>query len=819
MYPDSPSRSKLDLSGRWQYSLDGKTWNAVNVPSAYDFTGKVTFSRTFDVKPELLDSSTFTLVCYGINYSAEITINGNFVGRHQGGYSSFAVSIPANTLQMGSQNSIKISVDNELTPATTLPPRQQAGGWRTYGGIFRDMYILATPKLYIEDVAVPSDFTPEGKTSKISVKAEIIDRGSGIKTEPGNLLGFQVEAFDKLSGEAAGRSGITPIRLESNKSESVSAEVVLAQPKLWYPSPDTSSLYVFKCQIVKLVNKEVSVLDEYNLDVGLREIRWRDGRLFVNGRSTMLKGLLWQEEHASFASAMTYEAMERDVAMMKTLGANLVRFQYPPHPYLLNLCDRYGLLVIEEVPLTAVPADFLAKDYYQELASTYVKEMIGRDKNHSSVLAWGIGDGFETGTPGAWDFVKDSRSLIASLDRRPVYYCTNRLNDSCTANVDILALNYDGTDPKDLKEVLKQGRTTDKPIIITRYGREVEPKNHNGYSDPLSMESQARTAMLLFDAIRDSRIAGGVLASFNDWRTDRPSLATHSKDPYLRAMGIVSGDREKRIAFDVVRAMFNGEKVQALPIGTYSSSAPIIYVLAGLVVLIAFAFMYNGNRRFRDAVNRSMFRLYNFFADVRDQRIIPYSHSIFLAMIISLTLAALLSSVFTFYRNNLLLDNLLSQVMSDSVKERFIQLVWNPSKFILAMSGLLFAAFCLLSVVVRLLSMTVRTHVYFYHSFAITMWSLLPYIIFIPLVMVFYRLLESQLYIVPIFSVVGIVTLWVLLRLLKGISIIYDVYPFKVYAIGLLMLVVIGVALYGYADYSESASAYVRYMMHSSKNL
>jgi hypothetical protein len=69
-----------------------------------------------------------------------------------------------------------------------------------------------------------------------------------------------------------------------------------------------------------------------------------------------------------------------------------------------------------------------------------------------------------------------------------------------------------------------------------------------------------------------------------------------------------------------------------------------------------------------------------------------------------------------------------------------------------------------------------------------------------------------------VFVFIGIITVWVLIRLLKGISIIYDVYPFKVYAIGLLLLIVVGAAVYGYADYTRSTSVYLRYMMHSSNN-
>ncbi|MBI3766730.1 MAG: beta galactosidase jelly roll domain-containing protein, partial [Ignavibacteriales bacterium] len=810
---------KIDLAGAWNYSIDGKTWSSVSVPSAYDFAGKVVFRRTFEVKAEMLDRYTFFVVGYGINYQSEININGNFIGRHTGGYSSFVLPIQPNILQVGSENAIRISVDNELTPKTTLPLRQQIGGWRTYGGIFRDIYILATPKLYVENMDVQpeivNDAKGEVKLAKVFVSTDITDRGSGAQSLSGGLLGFQVEAYDKLSNELVGRSGISPISVQVNKSVSINAEVILAAPKLWFPeAPD---LYILKCEIVRVVNKEVTLLDEFDSNVGIRDLRWKDGHLYINNIQTPLKGILWQGDHSTFGSAMTYEALERDIASIKALGANLVRFLCPPHPYMLNLCDRYGLLVMEEIPVVGVPAEILSKDYYVEIATTYAKEMVERDKLHVSLLAWGIGDEFETTAPNSCDYVNVLRNIIKAIDQHSVYFATRYVNDPCFEYADLIAVNNYGGDVKGFRDALKRCKAQhpDKPILVSRYGRDVEPGNHNGYSDPLSMESQARYALQCYEAIKDAKVAGSVLWSFNDWRTDRAALTTHADDPYLHTTGIVSYEREKRTAFDIVRAMFNGEKSQALPVGNYSSNAPIIFVLAGFVALVSFAFIYNGNRRFRECVNRSLFRTYNFFADVRDQRILTYAHSIFLAAIVSVTWATLLSSIFSHYRENLLLDNLLSQFMSDGVKEWFIHLVWNPLKFILVISGIIFLKLLVLALMVRLFSMMVRTHVYFYHAFSITMWSLLPYIVLIPIAMILYRLMETEFYIVPVFVVVGITSIWVLVRLLKGISIIYDVFPMKVYAVSILVIVVATAAVYGYLDYTKSTTVYLKYMVQS----
>ncbi len=817
MFPDSPSRLKIDLAGSWNYTTDGNHWNKVDVPSAYDFTGKVTFQRTFDLKSDLLDKYTFMLVAYGINNQSEITINGNFVGRHIGGYTSVVLPISNNTLQVGSENTIRVAVDNELTPRTTIPLRQQVGGWRTYGGIFRDIYILAVPKLFIEDVNTISSISADGKSAKIIVQNEVTDRWSGLKNEQGSLLGIQVEAYEKLSGILAGRSGIVPVSPQPNKTIYVNTEVVIPLPKLW--APETPDLYTLKCQIVRTIGKDIFPIDEYSLDAGIRDIQWKDGKLFINNTVIPLKGILWQEDHATFGSAMTYESMDRDVAQIKTLGANLIRFLYPPHPYMLNLCDRYGLLVMEEIPVTKVPLEILSKDYYQEMVTNYAKEMVIRDRRHVSVLAWGIGDEFETSSATACEFVNGLRNIVKSLDKRYVYFATHSINNQCFEYVDLIALNSYGDEPKYFKDSLKScvANYPQKPIVVVRYGKEVEPMNHSGYSDPFSMESQARYATQFYNAIKDVKIAGSVLWAFNDWRTDRPSLATHSHDPYLCAMGIVSFEREKRTAFDIVRALYNDEKVQALPVGNYSSNAPIVYVISGFAMLISFAFMYNANRRFRDGVNRSLFRTYNFFADVRDQRILTYIHSLFLAVIISVTWATVLSSILSHYRENILLDNLLSQFMSDGIKEWFVRLVWNPANFIIVISAIIFLKLVLLSIIVKLFSMTVKSRVLFYHAFSISIWSALPYIILIPVAMIVFRLMETEFYIIPVFILIALITVWVILRLFKGISIIFDVYPVKIYAIGFFIILIVCIAFYVYLDYTKSTTVYLRYLLQAMK--
>jgi beta-galactosidase len=814
MFPASPTRQKLDLAGTWQYSFDGKVWRDVEVPSAFDYTGSLILRREFNVEPSLLDRRLFSLVLYGINYQSEVTINGIFVGRHTGGYTSQVIPVPGNVLQAGPKNVITVTVDNVLSPRTSVPLRQPVGGWKTYAGIFRDIYFHITPDIAVGEISVAPEIAPGFKSAKLTVTADITCGPGAVAADSGGAAFFAADVLDRLTGEPVAASQLVKIVPEAGKTVAASALVTIAAPKPW--SPDVPDLYTVRCRVVRRSGNVETPVDEHSVDVGLRTFEWKSGMLQVNGVATPLKGILWQEEHDLYGSALPYEVLEKDISAIKTLGANLVRFLYPPHPYVVSLCDRYGLLVMEEVPLNGVPTEILSQDFFQELTTGYLREMVSRDRGHASVLAWGLGNEFETGVPLTCDVITSMRSVVRALDPRPVYYSSKSPLDPCAEFTDLAAIALDDESPQAVKDSVRSWKALarGKPIVLVRYGREVEPGNRNGYSDPLSLEAQARFAMQIFETIRDAPVAGSVLWSYNDWHTDRPALSSHSRDPYLQAMGIVDGVRERRIAFDVVRSLFNGEKVYALPVGNYSSGAPVVFVVAGLVILIAFAFLYNGNRRFRDAVNRSLARTYNFFADVRDQRIITYGHSLFIALIVSITCATMLASVLTFYRDNLLLDNLLSHTMSDAVKEQFVRLVWNPPAFIMAVSAIVFLKLIALSVLVRIFAMAVRTPVYFYHTFSVTMWSTLPYVVFIPVAMVLYRLMEAGSYTVPVAVLGAAVSVWVLMRFFKGIAIIFDVFQAKVYAVGLLLIVVGCAAFYGYLDYAHSTSLYLRHVMH-----
>ena len=816
----SSTRSVVDLSGKWNYSTDdGATWGETTIPSASDFDGKIVFTRKFDLPAYLLTAHSFKFVAYGINYQAEVYLNELFIGRHEGGYTSFSFLVPENTIQMGSENIIRLVVDNTLNAKGTLPLRQQIWGWKNYGGVSRDIYLVTTPPVWIDDLVTDVE-SLDPKAVKLAVRAVVASRDISKLTfgdQPGApILSFAVEVTDKATGTVVGKSIPVSVTPEANRDVNVQATVMIPGAKVW--SPDQPNLYSVRAVLMTGEGKSAVVMDEYLMQTGLRTVGKDKRGIVLNGAPVLLRGVAWGEDSPQHGSAMTYEEMEKDIALIKNLGANAVEFAFhPPHPYLLDLCDQYGLFALEEIPLYEVPADILAGENYRTLAENCMREMIRRDRNHPSVIAWGFGDGFESIDPRSKMAIDQLQSLSKSLDRRLTYYISMSLDDvENSAAVDIAGVRLMSQDLKGFKSALAKWKQTHpgQPVFVGRYGKSAETGDRNGYSDPMSQEAQARYLFQRYDAIKEADVAGSFVWSFQDWRGDRPVLSIQSAVPDLYTHGIVEFDREKKVAYDVVRSMFLGEKIAALPIGTHSISSPVSYVLIGLLLLILFFWLLNTDRRFREGVFRALRRPYNFFADIRDQRILSNLHTAILSAIVAVTFAIVVSSVLYHFRSSTVLDYVLTLfITSDALKSSVIDLVWHPLECIAYCGLVCFAWMFLATVLIQVFSFFVRTKVYLFHSYSVAVWSTLPMVVFIPLGMILYRVMETEVYVLPVLVILAIVLVWILFRTFKGVSIIYDSSPLKVYAIGIVTIAALGIAWYGYFDYAHATTAYIRFMI------
>ncbi|NUN68252.1 MAG: beta galactosidase jelly roll domain-containing protein [Bacteroidetes bacterium] len=805
----------IDLAGDWTYSLDnGVTWNAVRIPAAADYTGKIVYRRTFSVTESSVSNNSYAFISYGMNYAADVYVNETFVGRHEGGYTSFEFAIPENVIQVGSENVIRVVVDNTLTYRTTFPPRPHISSWKNYNGILRDLFIEARPKLWIGNANVVVEAI-EPKAVKLLVTATVSAKDlSALPQLTGKTLQLSADIAETANAVAIGKSVVQSVVPQSNGDVTVRLTLTLPNAKLW--SPETPDLYTVTLSLIAAEGKKDSLIDRSVLSTGIRTFTREKGTLLLNGAPVALRGVVWIEDSERFGSAMTYEEMERDVALIKSLGANTVRIGFhPPHPFFLQLCDRYGLMAMVEVPNVEIPAAVVEEENYRTLVSAAVKEMIARDRYRPSVIAWGLGEGSAYAPSIENSILTQIHQLAKSLDDRLTYVVVRGPSDDAASVTDIAAIAVAPTDPKKFRARLQAFKEANpkRPVIVAAYGRPTELGNRNGYSDPHSQEAQARFIHQRYAAIKDMGFAGSFIFSFNDFRSDRPGLTMRPLQPTVHAYGVVESGRQKKVAYDLMHSVYHDQKVSALPVGTYVASVPYVYVIIGLVLLVTAAWMLNSNRRFRESAWRSIFKSYNFFADIRDQFTLPLFHTTLTAVIISVTVSVIFSSLLHHFRQDPLFDHILSQLLSDDVKMIIIRMCWDPLLSVGYLTGVMLVWFVLLTVMVQLFAMVARVKIRLFHSYSIAVWTTAPWGFFIPVGMILYRVLESDPYVPWVLLLVAFMSAWVYLRTLKGISVIYHVYTPKMYMIGLTVMLIAAGAVYAYADYAFAFTAYTEFYL------
>ncbi|HAP35548.1 MAG TPA: hypothetical protein DCQ28_06240, partial [Bacteroidetes bacterium] len=447
----SSSRSIIDLSGEWNYSLDnGVSWKQVKIPASANYEGKIIYRKNFSVDELSIQNNAFTIVCYGINYQAEVYINETFVGRHEGGYTSFELSVPDNIIQIGSENVIRVVVDNVLNHRSTFPLRPQVSGWKNYNGITRDIFIVAAPKLRIEKVNVVV-LAIEPKSTKLLVTATVSAKDLQALAQLSNKS-FQLSTVvsESENENVIGKPINVSIVPQSNTTVTAQISVSIPNAKLW--SPDLPALYSLTVSLLAVEGKKDSLIDAVSVSTGIRTFTKDKNNLLFNGAPINLRGVVWIEDSEFHGSALTYEEMERDVALIKNLGANTVRVGFhPPHPFFIQLCDRYGLLVLEEIPNFEIPAKILDEENYKALVNSYLKDMIERDRHNPSVIGWGLGEGSGFSSDMEKNIVSQLHHTAKSIDDRLTYFITRGIEDGETTAADICAISFSNIEVKKLR--------------------------------------------------------------------------------------------------------------------------------------------------------------------------------------------------------------------------------------------------------------------------------------------------------------------------------------------------------------------------------
>ncbi len=324
--------------------------------------------------------------------------------------------------------------------------------WRL-GGIFRDVDLIARPKVFIGDyfVKVIPDKTYEN--ANVSIDLSLDNR------QLQSITGLKVEAeitgYSK-SGEYVDIPVAVNVPVSKSKEVSYAINSMIQQPKLW--SAETPDLYHL---VLKLKNKKNEIMDNAECYFGVRKIEVRGEVFYINGKAVKLKGINRHEQHPRTGKYINRQMMVRDMELMKQANINMIRTShYPDDPMFYELCDKYGFYVMDEANQEShdyglgnkeLGEDSAWKKAHLERATS----LVGRDKNHACVIFWSLGN-----EGGKGQNMKEMADTIRKLDPTRLVF-----SDTHREISDIYDDSY--LHPDDLKKLGE--KIKDKPVIMREY--------------------------------------------------------------------------------------------------------------------------------------------------------------------------------------------------------------------------------------------------------------------------------------------------------------------------------------------------------------
>ena len=367
------------------------------------------------------------------------------------------------------------------------------------------------------------------------------------------------------------------------------------------------------------------------------------------------------------------------------------------------------------------------------------------------------------------------------------------------------SLDKDTTQLNLLSEKLGKGR-----VFISEATYFVNAGNTSGYVNDYSYEAQAKYFEDFLDTFSKADAVGYFINSMFDYRGDYSSfLSSYNKNNIYR-IGLIDEDRKtEHLSYKVVKTKLqNGERV-TIPIGSKQSKAPVIFVVIGLVLALIIGVLVNSGRKFREDISRALFRPYNFFADIRDQRIISSYHSTIMAFVIAVVMGLMISSVLYFLRDSIVFEKIILSFGSVWLTGIISYLAWNPLATILWLSISFCVIIVLLILVIKFASIFIKNRVYLSSIYFSVVWAFLPLVLLIPVGIILYRLLAANVGNLYVYVALIIFAVWVFYRLMKGIYVIFDVASGSVYLYSIIIVIFILTSAVLYYEFKNSLVDYL----------
>ncbi|MFA6835939.1 MAG: glycoside hydrolase family 2 TIM barrel-domain containing protein [Fibrobacteraceae bacterium] len=418
--------------------------NPPAAPTNYNPVGH--YRRDFTI-PAKWSGKRIRLHFEGVESAFYVWINGEYVGYSENTFTDHEFDV-TDKLRSGTNN-ISVQVF-----------RWCDGSWMEdqdfirLAGIYRDVYLYATPKVHIQDFQIDATLASNYKDGILNASVWVDNFG----TTAVSNYGVELHLFTSGGVEIGTTQKSSTSSIAANGGEQkLQFEAPVSAPDLW--SAENPNLYTL---VIVLKDNSGSIIQTESAKIGFRKVELKkDGngitRYYINNKPIKFKGVNRHEMDPDHGRVMSYERMEEDVKLMKKFNINALRMShYPNDPRMYDICDKYGIYVIDEANLESHGArDKLPKssDDWRPAALERMSSMVQRDKNHPCIVLWSLGN--EAGDGNVFTSMKNYAHDADST--RPVHY------EGDWSNADVNSWMYYGYD------AVSSYNNNNKPIMLCEY--------------------------------------------------------------------------------------------------------------------------------------------------------------------------------------------------------------------------------------------------------------------------------------------------------------------------------------------------------------
>lgn len=544
----------ISLDGQWLFAMDPldlgaakgwyrqdyskSRWDKVEVPHCFStdkryryYTGTAWYRREFRWTPQ--SAERVILHFNAVYYVAHVWVNDHQIGSHEGGYTPFDFDI-TDYLKEGN-NTIALSVNNNTWRTGTVPGAKDYGepgnpfmGWMNYGGIIRPVYLTTRPKAYIANMNMKALPDLDNGTARLKLKI-YIDR---LSSEKNHSFAFSVRYKDK----PVPLRWQKPVHLKDSGQIAVwetETKMKASEVKLW--NIDDPQLYTVKA----IYNSDTATAT-----FGIRKVEVRGGQLLLNGKPVKAAGANRVIDYPGLGSLEPDSLVEKDFRLMKEAGMIFQRLtHYTPNEYFYQLADRYGMLIIAEAGNWQLTPAQMDNDTIREKYRRQLTQMIHRDWNHPSVIAYSVGNEYASNEPAGQRWTRDMIAFGRALDDARLFtFVSNRVNalpekaeDEASQYCDFVCGNIYGNHANVFEHLHRL--YPEKPILLSEWGRRVDYVGDTGLVNHIKDVA---------DIIRQHPyVIGASLWSYNDYES---RFIGTNPDGY-RPWGLVDPYRNARQAY------------------------------------------------------------------------------------------------------------------------------------------------------------------------------------------------------------------------------------------------------------------------------